>query len=148
MRISVDSEYASSPCSLKPKMTACPISLSVQTARKDEGTVFHDLKVSVLATSVETVLRHRLIIVCPIGKVGVSICLQVAVGCHCSIPAKHGTRQRLHARLDISCRWEVWWVTTNIVCILRLIYPDVIDRHGRGHHQVVEVDEPEVRREA
>jgi hypothetical protein len=78
-----EGEYANTgPCSCKTKRETRPSSLTVQKMRIDENYgVYACMCATVLAASVETVLRHLLLILCPPGQIRISICFGVAVRC-------------------------------------------------------------------
>ena len=63
-------------------------------------------------------------------------------------PSKHrrappGVRNE-DSRFDVCCGWEIFRVAPNVDCVLRLIHTHVVDAHGAGELQVLEVDSSKV----
>ena len=49
---------------------------------------------------------------------------------------------------DIILRREAVWFAPDVDVVRVLVYPHVIDGHGRGEGQVFEIDETEIRRDS
>lgn len=107
--------------------------------------------VLVACTSIcQLVLRPGLSIFLPDGQIRISIGLGVSkinrVGVSCCA-FRHGKRKEGRKadslRLDVSTRWVVDRITTNVHGIPRLVNADVIHAHRSGEYKVFKVDPAE-----
>lgn len=92
----------------------------------------------------KTVFRERLfVIIYPSSQVGIRVCLNISRGKEC---ISHTSQETLFRNIliDVCCCWEIGRVTTYVDGAYGLIDSNVIDTHGGGESEVLQIYKTEI----